>query len=114
MVKRVLGTVLATTGLVVGMVVGTGGTASAATCPSSAHPKTTGGEASWALSCSNGHLTVHGWVEDTFRDSRCAYVTITPRRERSTTIEACGSGVRKNFSEVFVDEYEATVKLRVA
>ncbi|WP_181383894.1 hypothetical protein [Streptomyces sp. NWU339] len=53
-------------------------------------------------------------MEDTFRDNRCAYVTITPRRERSRTIEACGSGVRKNFSEVFVDEYEATVKLRVA
>ncbi|MEU6977769.1 hypothetical protein [Streptomyces sp. NPDC046371] len=115
MVKRALGAALAAAGLALGMAVGTGGTAYAVTCPSSAHPRTTGGEASWQLTCDQwGHLTVHGWVEDTLPDNRCAHVTIKPQSERSRTIKACGSGVRKNFSEVFVDEYEAEVKLRVA
>lgn len=112
--KQAFGSVLTVTGLVAGLVIGAGGVASAATCPSSAHPITTGGEASWTLSCSNGHLTVHGWVQDTLADNRCAYVTMTPQAERPRTVTACGSGVRKNFSEPFVDEYRADVRLRVA
>lgn len=114
MLKRVVGTTLATAGLVVGMVLGTGGTASAATCPSASHPTTTGGEAKWTLTCDQGHLHVYGWVEDTLPDGRCARVTITPREERSRTTSACGSGVRQNFDEVFVQEHTAEVRLRVA
>ncbi|POX44460.1 hypothetical protein C3489_36375 [Streptomyces sp. Ru71] len=116
-VRKTLTSAIAATILAAGMLFASGAPASAATCPSSSSPKTTGGEASWTMACvgeEGRDLKIYGWVEDTAPDNRCARVTIKTRQGRTAERTACGYGVRKQFSYEFDYEFGAAVKLSVS
>ncbi|MFE9173781.1 hypothetical protein ACFYNZ_30715 [Streptomyces kebangsaanensis] len=97
-----------------GLAVGAAGTASAATCPSSASPKINGAKASWTLRCSGGSLRVSGWLEDTRMDGKCALVRAVGRNGVPHTKRACGSGVREQFDFTLAKTNEAEVHLSLS
>ena len=93
---------------------GVAGTASAATCPSTASPKIDGAIADWSLSCSGGAVQVSGWLEDTRMDGKCAMVRVVGGNGEYRTKQACGSGVREQFDFTFGGTDSAQVRLAIA
>lgn len=69
-------------------------------CGSSQNPTTSGGRASWTVSCSGGNVTLAGSVTDTAADGKCAQV----RAQFPSTgaaffsAKACPSGTTKYYS----------------
>ncbi|MER5207993.1 hypothetical protein [Streptomyces sp. NPDC002825] len=98
-----------------GLALGTAGTAGAATCPSEASPTARGGDAHWKIACTSTGVKVYGWVQDTAADGRCATVTATSDGGPGwiDMVEACGSGVRKNFDWSIPGTKAAKVWLRI-
>jgi hypothetical protein len=113
-VRKTLMSALSTVVLAGGLAVGAAGTASAATCPSSASPKISGAEASWTLRCSGGSVRVSGWLEDTRMDGKCAVVRGVGGNGESRSKKACGSGVREQFSYTFAGTNKAELRLAIA
>ncbi|MFH9039916.1 hypothetical protein ACH4FA_11210 [Streptomyces sp. NPDC017966] len=113
-VRKTVLSALSTIVLAGGLAVGAAGTASAATCPSTASPKIDGAIAGWSLSCSGGAVRVSGWLEDTRMDGKCAMVRIVGGNGEYRTKQACGSGVREQFDFTFAGTNEAQVRLAIA
>ncbi|MEU2134877.1 hypothetical protein [Streptomyces sp. NPDC018352] len=112
---RALTSTLATIVLAAGLGLVTASPASAASCPSVAEPTISGAKARWTLSCSNGHLKVYGWVEDTSLDGRSALVDVAPGGDNHwRLVEADGRGERTNFDFSFPGTTTASVKLRLS
>ncbi|MFD7551464.1 hypothetical protein [Streptomyces sp. NPDC059816] len=106
--------VLSAVVLASGLTAGSAGPAHAATCPSSASPVIDGASAHWSLSCSGNNVTVSGWVHDTGMDGKCAKVRINAGNGRYEDPDACGSGVRTNFSYKFKGTKSAQARLAIA
>ncbi|MGW5776518.1 hypothetical protein [Streptomyces sp. NPDC003863] len=100
-VRKTVTSVLTATVLSGGLALGTAGPASAAGCGTSASPVIDGASASWSIRCSGGRMTIAGWVQDTRADAKCALIRIHAGDNPPARPEACGSGVRKNFSYTF-------------
>ncbi|MBL3666792.1 hypothetical protein JL475_12475 [Streptomyces sp. M2CJ-2] len=113
-VRKTITSVLSTVVLAGGLAFGAAGTASAATCPSSASPKIDGAQAGWTLRCSGGSVRVSGWLEDTRMDGKCAVVRITGGNGDYRTKKACGSGVREQFDYTFAGTNKAQARLAIA
>lgn len=113
--KNTLVSALSVAVLASGLALSAASPASAATCPSEASPVARGGEAHWKLACTNGGVKVYGWVQDTATDGRCATVTAWSDGGPGwiDMVEACGSGVRKNFDWFIPGTRSAQVILRI-
>ncbi|MEU3315712.1 hypothetical protein ABZ743_23935 [Streptomyces sp. NPDC006662] len=102
------------TALAAGLVVAVATPASADRCPSAREPRIDGARASWRLECDLGDLKVHGWVDDTRPDAKCAVVRIDPDAGETKEFEACGAGTRKTFSVTYdhINSAQVTLRLR--
>lgn len=75
-------------------------------CGQSFHPKVTGGEAAWSLTCETRAmgsihiLTISGWVKDTKTDGKCARVSVKlpSGKVLYNSPSACKLGKKYNFT----------------
>ncbi|MDX3246087.1 hypothetical protein [Streptomyces sp. ME18-1-4] len=77
---------MATAGLVS---VGLSTPASAVTCNKTVNASVSGGQASWATSCSGGNMRIAGWVKDTKADGKCAQVKALYSNGTQWSAKAC-------------------------
>jgi hypothetical protein len=102
-IRTMMAACAATAALVGGVALSTGSagaqTAGAlAKCDTEAHVETSGAEADWTISCSNGKVDVFGNVTDTAADGECARVyAVYNDGSKQYSGKACPKGETKEF-----------------
>ena len=96
--KRRLGLAAGVTALASIGAIGIASPAFAGTCGQTFSPSISGGKASWTLTCSDGNITMKGWVEDTSADGECAHVKGIFNNNIVHDAKACPKGTRTPFS----------------
>ncbi|GEM_PF-3941931 len=113
--RRSLTCTLAALALSGGAMLGLTPSASAGVCGEHQDPWISGAKAYWDISCSDGKVTVSGWVEDTAANRRCAKVqAIFPNGDTTFSAPACPKGDREYFqwtsdghsADVYLYEYD--------
>lgn len=112
-VLKTITSVVSASVLAGGLALGTAGPASAAACSTSASPVIGGASASWSIRCTGDQLTVSGWLQDTRADGKCALVRINASNGASQRKNACGTGVREQFSFTFRGGFSGAKKAEV-
>jgi hypothetical protein len=75
-----------------------GGVEILGTCGDVFDPSTTGGEAHWTITCGGADVYIDGWVKDTKKDGKCAWVKAFGGSGGSMPhAKACPAGTKTPF-----------------
>jgi hypothetical protein len=97
MLKRMVATLSAVFVAVAILATVAAGPASAGTCGETFQPRVNGGEAAWSLYCYGGSITIDGWVKDTKKDGKCAWVKAFGGEQAMQHAKACPAGTVTHF-----------------
>lgn len=103
MLKHVVGGVGAVLAVTAMTFVALAGSVSAApitpkgTCGQTFQPRVNGGEAAWSLYCHGNKIIIDGWVKDTKKDGKCAWVKAFGNGQSMPHAMACPKGKKTNF-----------------
>jgi hypothetical protein len=67
-------------------------------CGQNFNPVIGGAKAHWNIACVGNKITLAGWVEDTKKDGRCAYVKVNIGKDWWPPKKACPKGDKESFS----------------